>query len=118
MIISYRKSTGNGSRFYNALSKTLRIYEEYIDISSKELQIKNKISEQHKRKNYEVELECDEMLNYLIIDIYYLDRLYNFFKTDIKSSFMKKIKEETLRRQDSWKKINFVNDRSNAVSAI
>jgi hypothetical protein len=89
-----------------------------VDISSEELEIKDKINMQHRYKNYEVDLESSEMLKYLLIDVYYLERLFNIFVKRIAAHLLRKIKEETIRRQDIWKKDSFVNDRSNAVSAV
>ncbi len=89
-----------------------------MDISSEELEIKDKINIQHKDRNYEVDLKSSEMLKYLLIDVYYLEGLCNLFVKRITAHLLKKIKEETIRRQEIWKKDSFVNDRSNAVSAI
>jgi hypothetical protein len=89
-----------------------------VDISSEELEIKDKINMQHRDKNYEVDLESSEMLKYLLIDVYYLERLFNIFVKRITTPLLRKIKEESIKRQDIWKKESFVKDRSNAVSAV
>jgi hypothetical protein len=94
------------------------MYARIVDISDEELNIKDKINNQHKSRNYEVELDSSEMLKYLFIDIYYLVKLGDFFMTSIKTSLLRKIQDETIRRQDIWKNVCFVNDKSNAVSAI
>jgi hypothetical protein len=94
------------------------MYAHIVDISDEELKIKDKKNYQHKSQIYEIELDSSEMLKYLFIDIYYLVKLGDFFMTSIKTSLLRKIQDETIRRQDIWKKVCFVNDKTNAVSAI
>lgn len=94
------------------------MHADSVDISSEELKIKDKINIQHRDKNYEVDLKSSEMLKYLLIDVYYLERLFNIFVKRITAPLLRKIKEESIKRQDIWKKDIYVNNRSNAVSAF
>jgi exonuclease 3'-5' domain-containing protein 1 len=118
--IAYRKCNGMGtSRYYNGLFKTLTEYASSIDISEKDLQIKKKYSDQFCQKNYELNLNDIDVLKYLSIDVLYLKKLYVIFNQKIGYGKMRnKIESETELRQNCWQKGEFVNDRSNAISAI
>jgi exonuclease 3'-5' domain-containing protein 1 len=118
--IAYRKCNGMGtSRYYNGLFKTLTEYASSIDISEKDLQIKKKYSDRFCQKNYELNLNDIDVLRYLSIDVLYLKKLYVIFNQKIGYGKMRnKIESETELRQNCWQKGEFVNDRSNAISAI
>jgi hypothetical protein len=114
-ILRHRKASCGSARFYNGLFRTLKTYP--IQITAAELAVKDKIHAQHRGENFELSLDSEETKAYLMIDIVYLEKLYHFFNK-LGANTMKKIQEETVRRQDIWMKPVFKNDRSNAVSAI
>jgi ribonuclease D len=118
--IAYRKCNGMGnSRYYNGLFKTLTIFSSEIDISQIDLQIKKKFSDKFCQKNYDLNLNDLDVLNYLSIDVLYLKKLYVIFNQKIGYGKMRnKIESETELRQNCWQKSEFINDRSNAISAI
>lgn len=118
--VGFRKCSGSGnSRYYSGLYKTLNTYSYDVGITSSELAVKNKISQQFKSKNYDIDLNDQDVLKYLAIDVVYLKKLYNLFFTKIgHGKIFRSIQSETQKRMEIWKKAHFVNDRSNAISAI
>ena len=118
--IAYRKCTGYGkARFYHGLFKTMSEFKCQAGIPQSDLATKDKYSQQFKLENYELNVKDIDALRYLAIDIIYLDKLYRIFLPKIGNGNMRtKIMRETANRQNYWMKPVFVNDRSNAVSAI
>lgn len=118
--VGFRKCSGFGrTKYYFGLYKTLTEYKNEIGITNSELIIKNKISDQFKSKNYDIDINDDEILRYLAIDVVYLKKLYDLFYKKIgHGKIFKSILEETEKRRLIWQNKTFINDRSNAISAI
>ena len=118
--IAFRKCSGfNNQRHYSGLKKTLATYGSKLGITSTDLAIKEKFSNQFNQKNYELDLNESDAVRYLAIDIIYLDELYKIFNPKIGNGNMRaRIMAETERRQNYWQKPEFVNHQSNAISAI
>ena len=118
--IAYRKCNGfYNQRFYSGLFKTLNEQSFEAGVSSMDLKIKKKYSDQFKQDNYALNLNDHEVLRYMAIDVIYLKALHTVFNIKIGFGKMRsKINFETKKRQNCWMKPVFVNDRSNALSAI
>lgn len=118
--VGYRKCSGFGRTiYYSGLYKTLKEYKNKIGVTESELEIKDKISKQFKSKNYDIDINDDEILKYLAIDVVYLKKLYDLFYFKIgHGKVFRSIFEETEKRRQIWKENNYVNNRSNALSAI
>ena len=117
--VAFRKCKGLRTGYYNGLYKTLSSYSHDIGVTSNELRIKNKYSEHFKTKNYEMNLDEGDVLNYLSIDVIYLHKLYNMFAYKIgRSRVYGTILEETDRRINIWKGAVFKQGRANAISVI
>lgn len=118
--VGFRKCSGiSRTRFYSGLYKTLVTYSNEVGVTSSELEIKDKISNQFRSKIYDINLNDRDVLKYLAIDVIYLPKLYNLFFGKIGNGrVFKSIQDETSRRTKIWMKPVFINDRSNAISAI
>ena len=117
--VAFRKCKGLRTGYYSGLYKTLSSYSHDIGVTANELRIKNKYSEQFKNKNYEMNLDEGDVLNYLSIDVVYLHKLYNLFAYKIgRSRVYSSIMEETDRRINIWKGAVFKQGRANAISVI
>ena len=118
--VGYRKCSGlGGKRSGFCLLRTLSNYSHQLNIPSSQLAIKDRYSMQFKQKNFQLNLNEPDVVTYLTIDIIYLKKLFLIFCPKIDNSNVKtRIERETESRQNIWMKSQFVNDRSNAISAI
>ena len=122
--IAYRKCTCERNqvkwhKYYNGLKKTLAVYGSQVGITSTDLEIKEKFTKQFIQKNYALDLNDSDVVRYLAIDIIFLDRLYNIYHPIIDDKdLISRIVAETEKRQNHWQKPEFINDKSNAISAI
>ena len=118
--VGYRIFFGQNNKYYHGLAKILRDYKQKLGLREYHLDIKEKISNRFREKNFQLDIHDNEVLEYLLIDILYLEKLYFIFHPN--NSFFdiieNKIKNETKNRQNIWKLDNFVNNKSMAISVI
>ena len=114
-----------GNKQVAAISGSITVYAKLcsnsaqVDIECTDLAIKEKYSNQFKQENYTLDLNDSDVVRYLAIGIIFLAKLYKIFQTKIGHGNMRsRIVAEAERRQNIWKNVVFVNNRSNAVSAI
>lgn len=77
--VAFRKCNGWITRYYQGLFKTLLKYAKETGITTQELDIKKKFSDQFILKKYEINIDDEETLRNLSIDVIYLKRLHLFF---------------------------------------
>ncbi len=118
--IGFRKCNGQQrTRFYHGLYKTLSEYGHQLSITRNQLAIKDRYSMQFKQKNFLLNVNDPDVLEYLRIDIIYLKKLYQIFNSKVgHGNIRMKIERETESRQNTWMKPHYVNDRTFAISAI
>jgi hypothetical protein len=117
--IGYRKSIGGYHRFYHGFYKTLVSQKYQVGISDKQLAIKDKYHTQFRQNKFDLNLNEPDVLEYLKIDIIYLEKLFLIFNQKIgPGKTRENIDKETKSRQNIWMLPHFVNDRSNAISKI
>ena len=117
--IGFRKCKNFGTRFYKGLFKTLQEYSHEIGVTSNDLDIKKKYSDQFNEKNYKLDLNDRDVQRYLAIDVLFLKNLYTIFNRGITNAKIRsKINLEARTRENTWMKDVFVKDRRNAISVI
>jgi ribonuclease D len=117
--VGFRKCTGNQSSYYKGLYATLCEHGTDIGIERSDLEIKKTVGDRFKNKNYNMNLNDEEIIKYLCIDVAYLHKLYSKFRPKIGSgNIYKKILKETNARENIWKTPIFITDSSRARSVI
>jgi hypothetical protein len=118
--IGFRKCNGcPQTKHYQGLFKTLNDYATKIGITTKELDIKKKQSQQFDQKNYDLNINDANTLSYLSIDVIYLKKLYLIFRQKVGNGRVRdKIEIETENRQNIWTQPVFIKDRSRILSTI
>jgi ribonuclease D len=115
--VGFRKCSGQMTRFFNGLKKSLSQYQSSIGISGRELAIKEKFANQFNRKDYTLSLHDAECVEYMMIDVVYLHKLYELFAPKVaRVGVFRKIENETQQRLNIWQKATFVKGRSNALN--
>ena len=122
--IGYRKSIQKnyntyGENRYSGLYNCLKFWSKRLEITQKELDIKKEICNQFNEKKYDMDLNDEKVKLYLAIDVIYLDKLAKTFSNKIKSKdIIDSISAETKKRVDIWQKVEYLSDKSNAISVI
>lgn len=119
--VGFRKSSGfGGNKFYHGLYKILKTYKDQLGLSDAHLSVKEKINKQFKQDKFQLDLSEPEVLEYLKIDIFYLEKLFQIFSAQILSKKIKEsIEKETEMRENIWRSpMQNAKSEKMAISAI
>jgi hypothetical protein len=103
--VGFRKCSGfQNTRYLNGLKKSLRVHQQAIGISDRELAIKEKFSSQFNDKDFTMSMDNVECVEYMMIDVVYLHAMFKLFALQVgRGNVCKRIENETQQRLSIWR---------------